>query len=209
MRLKPARTNASDLDDDELILFDFLWENHAPIKFLYADAFALHANTPYTHLIPHDELRPRLLALVERNLLFLHQPMPAVARVWRSDVGFGLTKQGFAAWESERLPDWSRYLYDSTSDDTFTVRSVSERIGICFIEACRKCGLLSTAASEAIHSVEKDVELVPWNVFAEVHCFEISDSRQVSAPVNWPLYESNRIWWRGTFELWTPGQPSP
>jgi hypothetical protein len=209
MELIPPRTSASDLDDDELILFDFLWDKDAPINFLYADIFCLHANTPYSHSISDDQLRSRLLALVERNLLFVSPALPAVAHAWGSEEGFGLTKKGFEAWEAERLPDWSRYINDSWGDNDFTVTAASKQIGIQFIEGCRKSGLLSMAAPEPTYSVEKDVQHFSWKTFDELHYFIIQTSYDESLVANWPLYERDRVWWRVTSELWTPGTTSP
>ena len=210
MKSMPPRTHASDLSDDELILFDSLWACDTPGHMLHRDAYPVYANTPYSHSIPDDQLRARLLALVERKLLFTYKYAGSAARPPRSEDCYALTSAGLQAWEAERCPDWSRFIVDSEYADSLTVAALSEEIGLRFIDVCRQSGLWAIAAAQPVHRVEHDVSLVRWKTFGEVHYFEVPTLPEVSGPkVDWALYRSKRIWWRSTSELWPPGTPAP
>ena len=202
MRKAPLRTHTSDLTDDELILFDFLWDGDAPQHMLYSEAIAVHGNTPYSHSIPDEQLPARFLDLVERGLLRSYAETQHAVRSYGSEDCFGLTKRGFEAWESERLPDWSRYINDSWVNDCLTVAAISAEHGSRFIEICRESGLWDIGEAMPIHSVKTKVSLVEWKTFGEVHYFDIPTTLDgMRGSVNWTLYESKRSWWRSVSEL--------
>jgi len=203
MKQPPPRTHASSLSDDELVIFDFLWDAGAPVSLLYGQVLPLHANTSYSHSIPDSELHGHLLALVERGLLEVgtSDMGPAHARC-PTDV-FDLTGAGFVAWESERLPDWSRYIQDGCLDARLTVAAPSLQVGMRFVEVCRCTGLWNIADVEALHRVETGVQLLPGKTFDEVHFFDMPTLEEDShRQVDWAQYQSERIWWRTIGELW-------
>ncbi|GHU29062.1 hypothetical protein AGMMS50256_13030 [Betaproteobacteria bacterium] len=196
MKSIPPRTYASELTDDEIILFDFLWEGDAAERFLYGEALGVHANTPYSHSIHDDQLCFWLQDLINRNLLCKRTGK-------KSEEIFSLTQRGFEMWESERLPDWFRYVNDSWCDEIFTVSAVSKQIGLQFIEAYRKCGSLVLPEEEPIYHVEFDVELVRWKVINEVRYWEFPVSLDdfLTTTTNWFEFIENRVWWRVAGEL--------
>ena len=201
MRKAPPRTHASELTDDELVIFDFLWRDDAPRHMLYKEPLAVHANTPYSHSIPDEELGARLFDLVDRDLLRMHTSPPRAGRLPGSEESVGLTKRGFEAWESERRPDWTRYIEDSWEDDCLTVAALSAELGSRFIEVCRESGVWNIGEETARCRVERHVSLVRWKTFDEVHYFELPVPEGTWRPTNWTLYESKRVWWGNVAEL--------
>jgi hypothetical protein len=65
----PKRTNATDLTDNELLLFDFLFDTSLAFHHLRTDDYSFHMNCTYSHSLDDDRLRVTLASLVDRRLL--------------------------------------------------------------------------------------------------------------------------------------------
>ena len=136
----PPRTNRSSLSDDELLILDFLFDKQSKAEHLDASIYAVHMDCGYTHGLGAEQLDQSIKSLVARGMLASRN-----RRGWEGVLC--LTKAGGSAWESERCPDWSLYLWHSAtvqeSGNLLTIESPSFATLSRFVPAAREMGLFS------------------------------------------------------------------
>lgn len=212
---KFQRTNATNLTDDELILFDAMFYGSVSLKQLRRqNEFEARFNFPYNHQLSDVELERTIVRLEERNLL-RHEETEHSKTDEKYNV-YTLTPKGGRYWELEREPDWTQYYLDSwyTPDDDAIVQSNrGKSVGKFSIQSPR-LAVVETYMSEIFPLMEDelwseqteitllhDVCLVPWKCFLDV--YELTGySRLSNRTPNWKLVEEKkRRMWNGVNDL--------
>lgn len=190
----PVRTGNTELSDDELLLFDFLWWIHVPRHFLYSDVYSIHMNVAYTHSMSNNEMDHTIQSLLERKLI--------VNRIESPD-SFTLTPLGGSLWESERQPNWETYISDqgSHNEKRFTCVALNDTIGRLFIAGMFASGLIVPTSQIKCRAIY-NYWLTPWKRMesAKLIRAEIRGQEPIEF-TDWDPYELGRVWWRSVSEL--------
>jgi hypothetical protein len=202
----PRRTGRTALTDDDLCLFDALFDCAERAGMLRRDATAA-CNLPYTHNLDAAELEAALRRLGQKGFVRLR---PAKER---PDLGpwVELTPAGGVQWELERAPDWNRFCRDSTMPDrdgAWVVRviAVDEAEGDDFLATAIACKLHAADLTEARRRWVRTA-LVPWQAPRRVVEWRVPLAAETddTSPrfVDWETYQARRTWWRSIAELIT------
>ncbi len=213
MKSKLMRTSETYLSDDELIIFDVLFDSEIPINALKAgEDFSLRFNYP-SHDLNVDELIDTIDKLVSIGLIRLNLSVTPKNKQIITFVG--LTEKGGNLWEQERSPIWGKYVIDSCSDERgyweLSVYSTTLEIAKEFIEVSHECHLheLMDKNKIEIQQIEgKDADyLSPWKVFNKLYRIKAQlsekDGTEHSIETNWGLYKKKMKWWGDVKELQT------
>ena len=211
MQIPPRRTNATNLSDDELLLFDLLFDKSAHFDQLRSDVYPFHMNCSYSHCLNNADLELTLASLEARGLLNCR-----VGKIWRIDIRdyvdgkiYALTESGGHLWELERLPDWDRYLTTSQwmlgTNNRGMIRIVcpNEEIGRLCMGAMFAAGLIAPIGRIRVRNIW-DAMLLPWKTFGKVKSIRCKTSANVNDamfPSLWNVYNARRCWWRDIAEL--------
>lgn len=207
----PRRTNITELSDDELLLFDFLFDKHLCHHHLRAENYPFHMNCGYSHGLGDIDLEKSLTTLVERGLLTCKEAMTLRIefREFRRDKTYALTEAGGRLWELERCPDWDRFLATSTWELGINCRGMirvvcsNESIGRLCLGSMFAAGLISPVSRIRVRLL-RNVRLLPWKAFPRVNSirYKINDNtNDVMFPAHWDVYNAGRCWWRDIAEL--------
>jgi hypothetical protein len=202
----PTRTGDSDLSDDELLVFDMLFDCNASADQLSASVYGIHMNCEYNHSLDDGELSETIASLLSRNLI---RPVGKSAN--SPAIVYSLNESGGKLWELERRPAWNHYVTTSQKElGTFSAGSI---VALCVDESVgRKClgamfasGLIKPTGSIRSRSLY-DKRIVPWKSFPLVMALRCRTSDNVHhgpKPIEWDAYHSSRCWWRSIDELLT------
>lgn len=195
----PPRTNLTSLTNDELLLFDFLFDCSTPRKFLYRRNYSESMNCLYNHSLSDREVDDTMVRMESEGLVESH------CRDVRYGISYSLLPAGGELWEQERKPVWDRYC----SGRLYT------EVGVKWIElkcSTREIGESALRATDAAHLHSLDIDhielkyhrendcLVYWK--KSPHVFVLRCRRRKSdAMLDWEIYESRRKWWRTIDEL--------
>jgi len=203
MKGPPPRTGSTRLTDDELFLFDALFDVWLPLAALRKEEFAA-LNLPYAHRLEAPALEATVRGLGASGWLRMRR------RARRPDLGpsIALTPAGGALWEVERRPDWDRFCIDFSGPEgsrgrwVLRIRSPLASVAEQFLDGATACGLYVPIASR-IARREVRARMVPWKplqALAEIR-MPLRSADQVSRLVDWRRYEATRSWWRSIQEL--------
>lgn len=190
----PLRTGNTELSDNELLIFDFLWWIHVPRHFLYSDVYSIHMNVAYEHSMSNEEVDDTLQRLLERKL---------IANRVDSPDSFTLTPAGGALWELERQPDWQTYVADhgSHNEKRFACIVLDENIGRLFVAGMFAAGLIVPTNQIKCRTIYKHW-LTPWKRVPTAELVRVQTRGQEPFQfTNWDVYQSGRDWWRDISEL--------
>ena len=205
------RNNNTSLSDDELIIFDVLFDTFAPINFLKCgDDFELMFNHP-SHSLDVNRLKDTIERFVKNNLMrFKLNVFPKDDQI----VTFiGLTEKGGDLWEKERLPIWDKFISDSSYDYKgfweLSVSSPSLETAKKFIKIAQECKLYELMNPNDIEVDElrgSDLrDLIPWKTFDKIYEIKSrlsdNDSTENGPETDWKLYRLKSLWWRDADEL--------
>jgi hypothetical protein len=202
--LEFKRTHRTALTDDELMLFDAMFDAWDTPESLLPENYRTSHNLPYCHGLDAAALRRVTQALIDGGLL-----RSRTERGPRGDMTWlALTERGGALWTLEREPLWDRYCIDSSwptePDDgswTLSVRSPVLETAQAFLNAARRCNLHDVDLDRVTVEMKPREALVPWRMFEDVYELRTRVPRPESGPVDWGLYEKERTWWRTVLEL--------
>ncbi|MEM9942277.1 MAG: hypothetical protein AAF939_11985 [Planctomycetota bacterium] len=108
----PKRTGDSSLSDDELLLFDMLFDSNASVAQLSSSVYPIHMNCKHNHSLDDGELSNTIDSLLSRQLI------RSVGNSAKSQCTiYSLTESGGLLWERERQPNWSQYVNTSIRHD--------------------------------------------------------------------------------------------
>ena len=188
------RTHATELRDDELIVFDALFDTRVSPSALQREHFGERHNLGYVHQLSDAVLTSTLEDLCGRGLVAVERS----ERTWVS-----LTPAGGGMWEAERTPDWQLYCSDSNVETdgqwVLQVKAVDRGVGESFIEAGVTCGLFEAAVRKRTVGHRTSGLLVPWKQ-ADYYLLtaQVAPRRRT---IDWQRYETQRRWWRTVTEL--------
>ena len=200
------RTGRTRLDDDELMLFDALFDVWVGPDSLRRQHFREFSNLPYEHGLDDTALERTLSRLRAAGLV--RRRRTHVAATGRVMVWLGLTAKGGALWTRERRPDWARYCTDASwptrGADRWVLSVQSPRLGTAraFLAAATECGLYDADPRHAVVRRRERRPLIPWRVFATV--YEIRVPLRGSSgvvPYHAVEYDRRRFWWSTVAEL--------
>ncbi len=200
----PPRTNKSDLSDDELLLFDMMFDGNASASQLSSNVYSLHLNCLYSHSLDDAELHETLNSLLSRKLI-----VPIGDPLKSNETRYALTEKGGRMWELERKPDWQRYVSTLQKElgmfptGSITVFCLNRDTGRKCLGAMFAAGMITPGGPIRTRSTF-DKRLMPWKNFSHVHvlrCRTLDNVRSSPRPIEWDVYELTRSWWRSIGEL--------
>jgi hypothetical protein len=188
------RTGKTTLTDNELILFDALWDADCAWWMLRQREFEDFMLT-YTHNMSDAELVKTLGALQQRGLLREYLYVYAENGDKRY---FGLTPESGALWEAEREPIWDKYVSAYVYDGRYVVESPSLEIARQYMRVMQQ---VDSAAPEQVIQIDKpNYRLLSWKDFPMVYEFS-GGIEQESGYFDWDGYLNELDWWRDIHEL--------
>ena len=198
MSVRPRRTGVTSLSEDELLLFDFMFDSDVPEHMLRREAYPLHMNVEYSHTLDDQALRETLRRLAAHGLVRHAED--------QGNPQWGLTAIGGCQWELERNPQWNAYCMDFSRDlrsgpahcvVVSPDRSTAER----FWTAAIAVAYWSLADPRVRHWRIERHQLIPWRVFPELHVVAARGVVDNESGIDWHEYEARRTWWRCVQEL--------
>lgn len=204
LQILPKRTGESGLSDDELLLFDMMFDFNASETQLSSSVYAQHMNCGYNHSLDDVALGHTIDSLLDRNLIHL-----IGNSVDSTDIIYSLTESGGKLWEIERQPDWQRFIttsqtmIGSNSTGSIVALCVDEQIGRQCLGAMFASGLITPTGSIRGRELSNK-RLVPWKSFPSVialRCRTSDNVNHLPKPVEWNVYNASRCWWRSIDEL--------
>ncbi len=212
MNNKIIRTNQTELSDDELIIFDLLFDSYQSVNSLKkGDNVTIGLNYPISHQIETTELISVVETFVDMGLMkfklgFIPEQNQIYPRV-------GLTEKGGNLWEKERLPDWEKYVADSSSDENgfweLSISSPSLKTAKHFMLVVQECKLYELSDPRKFEILENQVKetepLIPWKTFGTVYEIKSRLSERMGSGnrplTDWKLYQKKARCWRTVKEL--------
>jgi hypothetical protein len=192
----PKRTGQTELSDDELLLFDFLFDTWVPFGALVRDAYIVHMNVRYSHRLEDNALRETLERLIASKLVTTW----TIKRPQHRSINYSLTAKGGRLWEKERQPDWNRFCTSTHLESELVVTSPSLQTAETFVRAWHECGLDTCDLSQMHHEHRSSEKLVPWKSFTDIYEVHVPYVRDELGG-DWACYEGKRQWWRSITEL--------
>ena len=200
----PRRTFRTSLTDDELLLFDALFDVWDTPESLLPENYRAWHNLPSGHGLDAAALTGTIQALIERDLMRSRTEQgPRGEMTW-----LGLSDRGGGLWEFEREPPWSLYCTDgcwpSEAGDgawMLSVRSPALQTARAFLTVAERCKLYDVDPDLVTIGLSPGQELIPWREFAAVYEVRVPIAEPTSGSVDWIEYEKHRIWWRNIAEL--------
>lgn len=201
MHRLPTRTNKTILTNDELLIFDFLFDKFAAIRHLFRRSFSWCHNVPYTHNLTDEGVKASVARLINNGLL--------QSRVGsRNESVYTLSEEGGHFWELERQPLWDKYCTDITwpTDDSWdywmlSVKAVSHDVCRAYFEYIVATGRCQIATSPSF-SMNHNLQLIPWKSFPVV--YELRVPLESIEPIPFSERSKNlqlQNWWNHVSEL--------
>lgn len=202
----PKRTHATHLSDDELILFDAVFDGMHSFSALRSEEFGMALNFPeeHEHHFADDALQRVLENFVATGLFRSEVEEEHLKRTF-----YGLTAEGGRLWELERQPDWMRYINGawSTPTDWDDMENAPWLVDLESISLeIAKAYWLSEIPEVEMAEVEitrlENSPIVYWKIVPEVYVLGATSPPFKSEPFrDWEAYEQRRIWWVTLMEL--------
>ncbi|MEL6403200.1 MAG: hypothetical protein AAFR81_02445 [Chloroflexota bacterium] len=191
------RRHMTSLSEDELILFDALWDGDCAWWMLTQENYQDITDHSYTHTLSDAELTDTLASLVERGLVRAYLYVYAETDDRRY---FGLTPNGGALWELERKPNWERYCYTFLDDSSWLLESASLATAQAYARWAHDAGW-GAPSRDNLQVIEKRTyRFLPWKDFEVVYTLQ-GQSLDATYKLDWEQYEQRRIWWQNLNEL--------
>ena len=200
------RTGRTRLTDDELMLFDALFDVWVDPDSLRRQHFREFTNLPNEHGLDDTVLGQTLSRLHASGLV--RRRRTRVAATGRVLIWLGLTAKGGALWTRERRPDWARYCTDASwptrGADRWVLSVQSPTLGTAraFLATATDCGLYDADPRDVVLRRRKRCRLMPWRVFPTVYELRVPLRGSFGVvPYNGVEYDRRRVWWRTIAEL--------
>ncbi|MCA9166038.1 MAG: hypothetical protein KDB23_00145 [Planctomycetales bacterium] len=191
MKQSPRRTFETTLTDDELLLFDVMFDGNSSFRSLRRETFETRWMW-HPHNLTDAQLQETLASLVESGLLSIE----------RHDGReyFQLTPDGGNKWEAERLPDWHRYAterYGETPSgrSVVTIVATSPEIRNDFWRIGCDVEMFAYTNGRIKRSTITNHVLIPWKTFPSLHVL-VAVLDDWWASTDWLALETRRTWWR-------------
>lgn len=195
------RTHVSALTDSELLILDMAATCGGCRRMYHPDVFAEQFNHP-SHNLTLEHVT-RVLDYFEQDGLITG--VEFVDRWGRPDKEVLATAKGGALWESERAPDWSRYLEclyngrDGHERIRFSIYGHSPQICRAYFEAARDAGQLDYGNGRIKTGIGSR-PLVWWRPAQTVYLLSVwLESWRCNT--DWSYLEMKRCWWFSPEEI--------
>lgn len=202
MRSDFRRTGGTDLTDAELLLFDIIATMGGTYRFFHPDIFPLQYNYP-SHELDTEALRETLHRF---ESLGWTSGEDYIDHWSRRDRSIRITDAGARLWESERKPDWSRFVMDwygrSVSDTgrhRVSVLGHSRSICRTFFDVSCDCGFFDFDGGRVV-TARATRQIVYWRKEQTVYLVSAWLNSWCS-PTDWNYFQRRRIWWRFPGEI--------
>ncbi len=202
MQSQLRRTNATDLTDAELILLDVAAYLGGSRCLFSRDVLPLQYNYP-SHDLDDVELAQTLDRFEAQGWITGED---FINRRSNPDRSIKITLDGAGVWESERRPDWSRNVTDTSgrtipNTERHRIRIYGHSLAICreFFDVACACGYYDYDGGRVRTAASHD-QLVYWRPAQRIYLL----SAWVSSwhmPTDWTYFEANRTWWRRPDEI--------
>jgi hypothetical protein len=196
MRRFPKRTHSTDLTDDELILFDVMFDSRVEFKLLRRPGFTARFNY-HCHNLDDEQLSATLQRFLDSGLLTTVR--------FKDKIGFQLTPRGGELWERERLPSWERYATERYGEwrngkPFVAIRVAAQQTRDDFWRIGCDVAMFTHTTGRLRKAKIKNHELIPWKQFDAVYVTiaTLDDSFSVE---DWRALEERRTWWRRVREI--------
>ncbi len=199
----PYRTSATDLSDDELVLFDAFWDGGTDVDLLHGDFFHEQWNLGYKHSLSEEGVRETIRSLFGRGLIRLWKK----PRRERKRMCVELTRLGGEMWSAERCPVWSRWAEEShpttrRGKHALQLRALSHDALQNLIEVGTEACLWELGNARTRFRRIANYRLVAWAPARELHImYAIGVVEDSDLDCDWELFERKRLFWRGVQEL--------
>ena len=194
----PRRTGITQLTDDELLLFDFMFDNRLEQRHLERDDYSFHMNVRYSHNLDSEQLREGLMRLAAQGLV--------VAKTDGGITRWTLTPLGGSQWELERQPRWDAFCCGASEK---TLRSGRNAIMVLspnratvedFWNVGVKTRLWTMGDEQRRYWQIRNHRPISWRAFPAIHVLAARDASYADE-TDWDEYQANRTWWRNITEL--------
>jgi hypothetical protein len=188
MPLNFKRAGVSDLNDAELLIFDFLFNKSCHSSLLYDDVFSSHANLPFGHGLTNVELDERISKWLRLGLL--------KQRLGENSVS--MSPKGGKLWAAERLPRWEYYCDDSShleGDKSFlNVESPQLSTARSFCEYARRSGVYCFIDDEISIRRFASRRLLSWKTFKPLfRCTALAEIN-FGCEMDWKVFNKGNFW---------------
>jgi len=191
------RRHMTDLTDDEVALFDAMWDGDCAFWMLQRAHYQAVTDLPYTHGLDDLALIETLKRLTERGLVRSYLYVYAETDDRRY---FGLTPEGGAFWELERKPDWDTFCYSSERGTRWFVESPSKETANAFAQWAFDAGWGASHRDQLTLIEKPNYRFLTWYDFPVV--YELSGVLQPKTyRLDWDTYHERRTWWLDIPEL--------
>lgn len=195
------RTGTSTLTDAELAILDIAAMGIARRR-QYRDAiFREQWNRPSHGL--DDETLVRALHRFEVEGLITSEA--CYDRHERPDRTVRLTAAGGGLWESERLPDWLRYVTDRYPENRISIYGYSAETCDRYFQVACEANLVNYHGGR-IRRAAANRPLIYWRPTQQVHLLSAAVTEPLPGSLchtDWNLFELHRSWWRSPNEIAT------
>lgn len=191
--MKPLRTHATSLTDDELILLDVLFSHHGTsYRLLRQRDFVAQWNCQ-SHALNDDQLAETLNRMVNVGWL----------ETWEHGnrgCCYRMIPAGGRQWELERAPEWDRYAIDRygetrSGEPLVTIAATTAERRDDFWRIGCEVGMLAHSLGRVRRATIRNHALIPWKTFPAIYVLVARlDDWAVSS--DWRALEERRTWWR-------------
>jgi len=195
------RTCVSSLTDAELLIFDCAFDGVAGRRLYRDTVFAQQWNRP-SHGFDDETLVKTLHRFETEGLI--------TSEAFYNSRGYPdrtvrLTEAGGALWESERVPDWSRYVTDMHPKNRISVYGYTAEACDRYFQVACDAGLINYVGGRIRRAVAQR-DLIYWRPVQPVYllCAAVAKREERQGQfVDWSYFESHRSWWRFADEIAT------
>jgi len=204
MKNEFIRTGKTNLADDELILFDALFDSSCPIEQLKSKGFNERFNLGYQHNLTDPKLLDCLENLKSQKLIRI--------KTSKSQTSFiELTAKGGKLWEKERESIWEKYcegyfyspskiknemLWEIVSPSKQTLKNYLEKMEIFGLH-----GFSENHEVEFFSEKRKFIVGLNWKRFDDLFFATVTGVYDDSVQNDWDKYYDVLDWWGNIHEL--------
>lgn len=203
------RTGKTKLSDDELIIFDAIFDSNCSIEKLNRKGFDERFNIPYKHSLNDKALIVCLENLQSQKLIRIKE----VKENKSKPLFVELTAKGRKLWETEREPIWEKYC----EGWTYSPFKFENKLLLEVVSSSMKTlkDFLRIATEINLFGIGKDYEIefsaekrkfivgLNWKRFPELHFATLTGKYEERIPTEkeWNYFYENLSWWGNVHEL--------
>jgi len=201
------RTWKTKLSDNELIIFDAIFDSSCPIDQLKRKGFDERFNFPYNHSLKDKDLTVCLENLKSQNLIRIKEENSS------KKLFVELTAKGGNLWEKEREPIWEKYCEGWTyfpykAENKLLMEVVSPNLETLqkYLKVSKylnRNGFNEDSKINIDISERKTIVGLSWKRFQVIHIARIEGKYKESNEENtdWGYFYENLDWWGNVYEL--------